>query len=514
LDFVPYRGRLGQEQALPGLSRRQWISPANTLVWVAIAGLVLAWLSAVVGPSYALFRWIPNGYNEGWNAYWAEVAWQGGRLYPAIDSPISNNYPPLSFYIVGALGRLMGDNVFAGRVLALLSLIAIAVNVFVWLRLSQVPRAAATFGAALFLAAFSVYAPAYMTMNDPQLMSHSLMMTSAVVLWRYDFSRKALVAAAVLMVLAGCVKHLLIALPVAVTAWIGLYRRELLGRWLITSVSVVAVALVALYYTQGTIFFHDMASSRLYSRVLVKSGVQRVWDSFGFLVVLGGAAGLALASPLSREDARHRAAFVLLYLVSAAGVGALAAGGKGVDRNAFFDVLIAASMAVAVGVEHMRTRTWNANRPWLNGPAQGSAVAAGCCVVFLVGAVGQWPARWQLLQQTDAREAASLRVIGDIRRLGGGAAACEELSLCYWAGSAFKVDFFNYGQKLATSALPPADCAETFSARSISLVQVNSAHDDPRLSFRLPAACNAAIARTYSLAIKSSHGRLMLAVRQ
>ncbi len=47
-----------------------------------------------------------------------------------------------------------------------------------------------------------------------------------------------------------------------------------------------------------------------------------------------------------------------------------------------------------------------------------------------------------------------MRVIGDIRRLGGGTAACEELSLCYWAGSAFKVDFFNYGQKLATSALP------------------------------------------------------------
>lgn len=483
-------------------------------MWVAIAGLALAWLSGAVGPSYALFRWIPNGYNEGWNAYWAEVAWQGGPLYPAVNSPISNNYPPLSFYIVGALGRLIGDNIFAGRVLALLSLIAIAVNVFAWLRLSQVSRAAAAFGAALFLAAFSIYAPAYMTMNDPQLMAHALMMTSAVVLWRYDFSRKALIIAAVLMVLAGCVKHLLIALPLAVTVWIGLYRRELLVRWLITCMSVLAVALIALYYTQGAIFFHDMASSRLYSRVLVKSGVRRVWESFGFLVVLSGTAGLALVSPLSRDDARHRAAFVLLYLVLAAGIGALAAGGKGVDRNAFFDVLIAASMAVAVGIEHVRTRASNSSPPWANGPALGPAVAIGCCAVFLVAAVDQWPARWQLLQQTDAREAASLSVIGDIRRLGGGAAACEELSLCYWAGSAFKVDFFNYGQKLATSALPPADCAETFSARSISLVQVNSARGDPRLSFRLPASCNAAIARAYSLAIKSSHGRLMLAGRR
>jgi hypothetical protein len=130
--------------------------------------------------------------------------------------------------------------------------------------------------------------------------------------------------------------------------------------------------------------------------------------------------------------------------------------------------------------------------------------------VFLFEAIGQWPARLRLLQQTDMREAAAIKVIDDIRRLGGGAAACEELSLCYWAGSAFKVDFFNYGQKLATSALPAADCAETFSAQSISLVQVNSPQGEPRLSFRLPSSCNAAIAREYSLAFNSSHGRLML----
>src|SRR5689334_17460647 len=113
---------------------------ATALLWGAIAGLAVAWLSAAVGPTYALFRWIPNGYNEGWNAYWADAAWRGRALYPAVDSPISDNYPPLSFYIVGALGRLIGDNVFAGRLLALLSLLAVACNVFVWLRLWQVSR--------------------------------------------------------------------------------------------------------------------------------------------------------------------------------------------------------------------------------------------------------------------------------------------------------------------------------------------------------------------------------------
>lgn len=504
------------------MNPRQWDTAATALLWVAIAGLAIACISVAAPPSYTLFRWIPNGYNEGWNAYWAEVAWHGGQLYPAVDSPISNNYPPLSFYLVGALGRVVGDNIFAGRLLALASLGVIAVDVFVWLRINRVSRATAAFGSVLFLAAFAAYAPAYIAMNDPQLLAHAFMMTSAVVLWRFEFSRKALVGAAVLMVLAGTVKHLLIALPLAVTVWIALYRRQVLVTWLISGAAVLGVGVALLYFTQGAVFFHDMASSRLYSRLLVESGIARVWQSFGFLVVLSGAAVVALISRLSSRGMREQAAFVVLYFVIAAGIGALAAGGKGVDRNAFFEFLIAAVLAVTVGVEHMRTRVAHMGSPsngyqpavattpaWFY-PLLGSVVAAGCCAMFLFEAVGQWPARWRLLEQTDLREAAAKRVIGDIRRLGGGAAACEELSLCYWAGSAFKVDFFNYGQKLATSALPAADCAETFSAQSISLVQVNSPQGEPRLSFRLPPSCNAAIAQKYSLAFASSHGRLML----
>jgi hypothetical protein len=503
------------------VSQGRW-DAATALLWLAIAGCVVVWLSAATPLTYALFRWIPNGYNEGWNAYWAEVAWHGGALYPAVDSPISNNYPPLSFYIVGAVGRLLGDNIFAGRLVAFLSLLVVAVDLFVWLRITHVSRNVATFGATLFLAAFAMYAPAYMTMNDPQLLAHAFMMTSAVVLWRWDFSRRALVGAAVLMILAGTVKHLLIALPLAVTLWIALYRTQRLMTWLFSAAAMVLVTVALLYFTQGAIFFHDMASSRLYSRLLVETGIQRVWVSFGFLAALSGAAVVAFLSRASTRAVREQAAFALLYVGVSAGIGALAASGKGVDRNAFFDFLIAVSLAVAIGVEHVRTRVASSGAPstgyqpavsatprWFY-PMFGSAIGAICCVVFLIAAAQQWPSRWQQIQQTDQREAAAKLVIADIRHLGGGAAACEELSLCYWAGSAFKVDFFNYGQKLATSALPPADCNETFSARSISLVQVNSPHGEPRLSFRLPASCNEAIAREYSTDIKNSHGRLML----
>jgi hypothetical protein len=492
------------------VSERSGDSRATALVWVAMVVLAAAWLSATIGPGYSLFRLIPNGYNEGWNAYWAQVAWTGGSLYPAVDSAVSNNYPPFSFYIVGGLGRLLGDNIFAGRLLALVSLVAIALALFAWLRINSVSRAVAAFGALLFLAAFAQYAPAYIAMNDPQLLAHAIVMTSAVVLWRFKFSRTALVTAAVLMIAAGLVKHLVIALPLATTAWIAIYRRQQLAMWLIVSGSAVVAAIALVYLTQGAVFFHDMASSRLYSRQLVEGGMGRVWQSLGFLLILSAVALLAWVSRFSTQAVREQAAFALLYLVLAGVIGAMAAGGKGVDRNAFFDLLIAMCLAVAIGIEHLRTRP---ARPALN-LLLVSVIAVGCGSVFAFQAAGQWPSRWLLIQQTDAREAAAVEMIGAIRTLGGGATACEELSLCYWAGSAFKVDFFNYGQKLATAALPAGDCEETFSAQSVALIQVNSARGDPRLSWRLPQACNDAIARVYSPVATTVNGRLMRPVAE
>jgi len=49
---------------------------------------------------------LPLDPNEGWNAYFADAAIHGGVLYPAADALITNNYPPLSFYLVGAAGLL------------------------------------------------------------------------------------------------------------------------------------------------------------------------------------------------------------------------------------------------------------------------------------------------------------------------------------------------------------------------------------------------------------------------
>lgn len=50
---------------------------------------------------YPLWRsqfFIEIWFTEGWNAYYQDAAASGGRVYPSANTPIVNNYPPLSFY--------------------------------------------------------------------------------------------------------------------------------------------------------------------------------------------------------------------------------------------------------------------------------------------------------------------------------------------------------------------------------------------------------------------------------
>src|ERR1700716_1241342 len=64
---------------------------------------------------------VPFDPDEGWNAYLQSRAVSGEALYPASDSFLINNYPPLSFYLIGGLGALLGDNIVAGRIVSLAS---------------------------------------------------------------------------------------------------------------------------------------------------------------------------------------------------------------------------------------------------------------------------------------------------------------------------------------------------------------------------------------------------------
>src|SRR5512132_1468179 len=87
------------------------------LIWwiAALAALFLVW------PVWRAFLPLEIWGNEGWNAYHADAAMRGAGLYPPPDGLVANNYPPLSYFLIGWLGQLFGDPLYVGRALSLLA---------------------------------------------------------------------------------------------------------------------------------------------------------------------------------------------------------------------------------------------------------------------------------------------------------------------------------------------------------------------------------------------------------
>jgi len=142
---------------------------------------VMEWMLYVIAvwsftwPVYRAFLNIEIENNEGWNAYFADAAMGKMPLYPSADQLITNNYPPLSFYIVGLVGRLVGDPVLGGRLLSPIAVVAIAVAIALSVRRLGGSSLAARISAAFYVATISRFYVSYAGMDEPQLLGEAVM---------------------------------------------------------------------------------------------------------------------------------------------------------------------------------------------------------------------------------------------------------------------------------------------------------------------------------------------------
>jgi hypothetical protein len=473
---------------------------------VSVATIALGAIATFIVPLAQLFREIPRNYNEGWNAFWAEAALREGALYASADSLVSNNYPPLSFLIVGRIGRLLGDNIIAGRIVSLASLAVLVAAACLWLRATGTLRVVALAGGALILASFSFYGHSYVAINDPQMLAHAFMLCGLAVLWRFDFSTPAVAAAAVLMLLGGFTKHLLIPVPVAVTVWLAIYRRQSLITWLACFAVGLPLGfwLILKTYPQ---FLDELLGARVYSWHRALSAMLHAMKRFLPLIAVGA---IPLVKALRSDGARGiapRMTFALLYLALSLIVGTLAAGGEGIVRNAFFDLLIASSLFAAVGLEWM----WNEQRSSriFQMPAA-PALMALFGASMTVFAATTLPETVRSLRDTDSLERDTRAMVAMIGQLGKGHAACETLALCYWAHGQFTVDFFNYGQKLRTGKLSVESCEAALARGEYPVLQLEGGRrpEDDRLG-----PCTPAVHQYYTEVFRSSVGTLLVPKR-
>ncbi|MFI5012026.1 MAG: hypothetical protein ACHQAY_06735 [Hyphomicrobiales bacterium] len=442
------------------------------------------WEAALIALPFALFaaiaavplsRWnshVMLGYNEGWNAYYALAAASGGELYPAPDAFIGNNYPPLSFFTAGLLGRLIGgDYVVAGRLLALASLPIVAGNLFAIGRWVGADRAAAALGSGVFLVLFATLTPDYIGQDDPQMFGHALVTSGAVVFLRGRASLARLAVAAALTIAGGLVKHNLVALPLALCCWAAFHDRRRLALFAAAGAGIGVTALGLLHVLWGeAVFDAVLRSPRVtdWHRMLVFTRFALVGKMLVPLVVLTGAACLLRA----RRPESH---LLALYAFLAALAGFPLLSGAGVNFNVLADFCMGLSLGAALAVS----------------VAGESGVARRRLTMLVVAAVLSLQANAFFRMRPDyydrpSREVDETRALVDVLAKADGPVACENLVFCFWAGRPQEMDFFNYGQKLFTGFVTDTEFRRRLSEHRyrylvMDVVKTNSRLWPPRL---------------------------------
>ena len=402
---------------------------------------------------------VPLDPNEGWNAYHAIQATTGGRLYPSADSFLTNNYPPLSFYVVGFFGWLTGDDIVAGRIVSLVSLLITGLAVHICACRLKADSESAAFAALLLVAGLLVFTD-YVGMDDPQMLGHAVSLAGLVLLLKEPRETRSVLFAALLMTAAWFVKHNLIALPAAAAIWLAFVDRPKAAWFAGTGLVAGTLGLLLFRIFYGVNLLQVLNSPRIASLNLFAA-------SLGNWLLWANVPLFALAGYLVLRRSDRNIAFCALYALVAMLTGMIFGGGAGVDMNIWFDAMIALALATAL----LLSRCQSSLRP-LAALAYALPLAAGIAVNW----DESWLERdfWLHPMQEEAKVAD-----GDIRflRAHSGPALCEMLSLCYWAGKAAEADVFNLGQAYATGARSDSALRTRLKERRYAVIAFDSLDD-------------------------------------
>ena len=401
-------------------------------------------LVALAVTAYDSTLFYARNYNEGWNAYMIAAAASGKPIYFPPAALFTNNYPPLSFYIIGLVSRVAGDALFVGRAVAWLAYLSVAGGIFAILRRLGDDAVAAWFGALLFAGSLAIITTDYIGLNDPQMLAHAV---SIFGLFLYVGRRERESASAVLAVVISCalfIKHNIVALPLALVIWFCLYDRRAALRFAATGIVCAVLGSAACWAIFGSDFFFGLLAARQFSLVTAYRTVIPLIALFQLPLALSG-----LAVVLDRSD-RYSVLFAL-YAAASLLIGSAVAGGVAVSENCLFEVLIA--MALASG--HLVGRLQASPSDYLGGLRSG--LIGACGVACLLSAALKTRADAVLvvpwIENERAAEAATLEAV---RRLAEtpGPALCENLAICYWAKKPIEADLFNFGQGALAGTKP------------------------------------------------------------
>jgi hypothetical protein len=422
--------------SVPAAARLQTI-----LIWsiAALAALFLVW------PVWRAFFPMEIWGNEGWNAYHTDAAMRGAaQLYPPPDGLIANNYPPLSYYLMGWLGRLFGDPLYVGRAVSILSTLCIGAAAACVVRQFGGSGAGALLAGFWFVATLARFFEFYVGMNEPQLLNLAVMAAGFAWFWKRRADGRAVEPAVLVMVLAGFIKHNFITLPLVALLWLWLDNWRLGLRATLVGAAAAALGLAICAFMFAPYFISDMLFPRTYHLARALSTLGRLQFILPAMVLWAIWAWHERRSTMARLTALLIAVALVLCLVQKSGAG--------VDENAQFELIFATAVGIGLAYDGLLRDPLRSG--W--SPRTISAVVLGILIARLLlstrlefGYVLFSPQYRALAAENAAvtrAEAARTAAIP-------GPVACSNLVVCRMAGKPFVYDHFWVTQLIETGKM-------------------------------------------------------------
>ena len=408
------------------------------------ASLGLLALLFTAWPAYRATLRVEIDVNEGWNAYFADAALGRRSLYPAADELITNNYPPLSYYATGAVGRLVGDAVFAGRLLSLVAVVVTGGLVAVGVRQFGGSGFAAGVGGVWLVATMGRFFTEYVGMNDPHLLAQAVMLAGFLAFARAARLDRGYAVAVLVMVAAGFLKHNVVAMPLAAYVWLAVERPRRLPLCVAVGGAAAAGGLALCHAVYGADFTANMLTPRVLSWRYSLGAVGHLqWVAVGLVATVC----VALARP---RDPAVRLVAILATVAFVSFFGQKL--GAGVANSAQFELVVAAALGVGLAYHHAESMAL-ARRVR---PDTLRVALLAALVVRLLASGRLEPARvWldpSFAVEVATRQAAMADAVGRVRATPGEVSA--PALACYWAGKPFVHDHFNARQGMLTGRLP------------------------------------------------------------
>ena len=426
--------------------------------WIAFAFLAALALALIWLPLARISAHYEIGYNEGWNAYLQQAVAGGGRIYGQAPALVYANYPPVSFHLVGLLGRLTNDVNGAGRWVSLVSFFALAFLIGSSVRRLTGSLPSAGFAALTAVIFIGALKSDRIGMNDPHLLGMAFIAFGFYSYLRASESARWLYISAVAFAIGLFTKQSLMAFPAAVGIHLLLTSKKRFTAWLAAAGAASVVLLVLALALDGPHFLEHLMLPRVYSYAFFLSNT--VW----YLLMFQAAIVISLAWCF-----RNPGTSLLVWAFALS--HALAfwfAAGSGADLNHLFDPIVSLAMIGGLALPYA---VWASQRVRF-----GSALLTVLLVVpFSLGVLTMLAPRIQ-------EDAATYRAIPQLERDFAGAvefvksqpgpALCESLLLCFEAGKPEEYDAFTADQLVKTGKVPEAAVLRMLDERHFSTVQL------------------------------------------